>query len=123
MPSILLVEDDELLRNMYTNIFQEKGYHVSVATDGAAALKILPKHRIDIILLDIVLPHTDGLALLKQFKASPDYKHIPVVVITSLTDTLTADTAMRDGATRFIQKSEHRPAEVVTIVAEALAAS
>lgn len=120
MPRILVVEDDELLLHMYDSIFSERGFKVELASDGQAALDILQTDVPDVILVDVVMPKVDGLALLKQIKLNDKLKHIPVVIITSLTDTVIANTALKAGAARFIQKSEHRPQDVVDIVSSTL---
>lgn len=123
MPSILIIEDDELLLRMYESIFDEHHYQVCAVSNGAAALAQLAEVRPAAILLDIVMPKLDGLTLLKQLRADPATKTIPVVVITSLTDTATAEAAMAAGANRFIQKSEHRPVAIVEIVNNLLRAT
>lgn len=122
MSSILIVEDDDLLSHMYDSLFSENGFSVEVAGDGVEGLERAQRHPPDIILMDIMMPKVDGLTLLKRIKAEPALKPVPVVVITSLTDSATPQTALKLGAIRYLQKSEHKPRQVLEIVKEILAA-
>lgn len=119
MPSILVVEDDELLLRMYQREFQDHGYQVTVATDGQAGLKAAETMP-DAILLDIVMPKLDGMTVLKALKANPKLKKIPVIVITNLTSSDEIALALDLGATRYIQKSDQKPKQVEETVREVL---
>jgi DNA-binding response OmpR family regulator len=115
---ILVVEDDELLSHMYERMFGDNGYKVSVAIDGEDCLAQAKRHRPDVILLDVLMPKLDGLTTLKRLKADPKTASVPVLVISSLTDSATAHLALKLGAAKFIQKSDQRPKQVVEIVQE-----
>lgn len=122
MAHILVVEDDELLSHMYQRMFEHEGFKVSLALDGESGLAQARHAHPDIILLDVLMPHLDGLSTLKQLKADPVVANIPVIVITSLTDAATAKTAMELGAAKYVQKSDQRPSQVVELVREVMAA-
>lgn len=117
---VLIVEDDELLLNMYRVVFEQHHYQVTTAADGQAALNVLQQTVPDVILLDVVMPKVGGLELLKTLKANDKLHNVPVVVTTSLTDTAVGAAAMTAGASKFIQKSEYRPEDVVKVVGQVL---
>ncbi len=120
MPTVLIVEDDELLRHMYQVVFEHEGFTVKVAGDGQSALVAVKQSLPDVILLDVVMPKVGGIEMLTKLSANRAWRHVPVVVTTSLTDTATAEAALAAGATKFIQKSDYRPEEVVKVVAATL---
>jgi CheY-like chemotaxis protein len=105
---------------MYRVVFEQHHFQVVMASDGQSALDAIEQAMPDVMLLDIVMPKVDGLEVLQQLKANAKWQKIPVVVTTSLTDTATADAALAAGATKFIQKSEYHPEEVVKIVKQVL---
>ncbi len=79
MKSILLVEDDPFLIDIYTTKFKEEGFSVEVANDGEEGLRKLGEgneEKFDLLVLDIVLPHVDGWEILKEIKASEKLKNL-----------------------------------------------
>jgi DNA-binding NtrC family response regulator len=103
MPSRLLVVDDErLIRWSLENTLQDAGYDVTVAEDGASAMRAMRDEPLDLVLLDLKLPDTDGLHVLKQVKETqPD---VQVVIMTAYADVATAVEAMRLGAYDYVAK-------------------
>jgi DNA-binding response OmpR family regulator len=83
---ILLVEDDPMVVKMYKNKLTREGFSLALAFNGEEGLKALKKDRPDIILLDIMMPKMNGFETLKNIKADPDFKNIPVVILTNLGD-------------------------------------
>jgi two-component system chemotaxis sensor kinase CheA len=82
---ILLVEDSPFFRNMIRNYLESCGYELEVAENGKEALNILASNpSFDVIVSDIEMPEMDGFELLKTLKSDPNYKNIPVVIVTSL---------------------------------------
>ncbi|MFZ3012269.1 MAG: response regulator [Nitrospira sp.] len=70
-----------------TLIMKERGYHVSHASDGSAALeKIALMPPPSLVLLDIQLPHVDGITILETNRATPDWEHVPVIMLTAVAD-------------------------------------
>ncbi|MEZ4546950.1 MAG: response regulator, partial [Thermodesulfobacteriota bacterium] len=76
MAKVLLIEDEESLRNLYTRILSSRNYTVETATDGEDALLKLPMFTPDIIVLDIVMPRYNGMELLKVLKNDDRHKKI-----------------------------------------------
>ena len=71
MPKILLVEDNELNRDMLSRRLARKGYEVAVAADGRAGVEAAPGRGFDLILMDMSLPEIDGWEATRQLKADP----------------------------------------------------
>lgn len=82
--SILMVEDDELLTRMYEKRLLIDGAKVTVAVDGEDALEKLGKEKVDIILLDLMMPKVNGYEVLRRIKHNPLLKDIPIIVLTNL---------------------------------------
>ncbi|MEM7482359.1 MAG: response regulator [Acidobacteriota bacterium] len=83
MPKILLVEDNEMNRDMLTRRLSRKGYVVAVAVDGQEALDAARGEAPDLILMDMSLPVIDGWEATRRLKANPETQTIPVVALTA----------------------------------------
>lgn len=81
MFNILVVEDDQELRELFCTVLSENGYHPLEAEDGAAALAVLDKEYIDLIISDIMMPNIDGYTLTRQLRAA-NYT-MPILMITA----------------------------------------
>jgi CheY-like chemotaxis protein len=83
MTTILLVEDNELNRDMLSRRLSKRGYHVEVAVDGAQGVEMARSLTPDLILMDVGLPGIDGLEATRRLKAEPQTSAIPVVALTA----------------------------------------
>ncbi len=114
---VLVVDDESGIVESLTKIFQREGLHVLAATDGAAGLELLRKHRVGVLLTDLMMPRTTGMDLLKAAKTvAPETE---VVLMTAYGTVETAVEAMKEGAYDFVTKPLKR-AHVVRIVKNAL---
>jgi two-component system response regulator HydG len=114
---VLVVDDESGIVESLTKIFQREGLHVLAATDGAAGLELLRKHRVGVLLTDLMMPRTTGMDLLKAAKTvAPETE---VVLMTAYGTVETAVQAMKEGAYDFVTKPLKR-AHVVRIVKNAL---
>lgn len=120
MAKLLIVEDDPFLSKMYSKKFQIAGYQVELAHDGADALAKVSSFSPDLILMDILMPKMNGIEVLEKIKADPKLKKIPVVMLTNLSTTDDAETALKKGAAKYIVKSEVTPSQIVKAVIEVL---
>ncbi|MGA2090887.1 MAG: response regulator [Endomicrobiales bacterium] len=100
--AVLIVEDEKNIASLLGDRLQEEGYQVRVAYTGADALKQLKEKSPDVITLDIYLPDANGLTLLKDIKANPEMKKIPVIIISSSDDE--GDGVKTLGAEGFFRK-------------------
>jgi DNA-binding response OmpR family regulator len=87
---ILIVEDDESCASMFRRALRFAGFDVDVADDGLVALLTLEQRRPALIVLDLSLPHLDGISVLREITARPELHDIPVVIVTGSDATLTA---------------------------------
>lgn len=83
MPKILLVEDNELNRDMLSRRLTRKGYNLVVAVDGAQGVSMTTSEQPDIVLMDMSLPAIDGWEATRQLKANPQTQAIPVIALTA----------------------------------------
>ncbi len=83
MAKILLVEDNDMNRDMLSRRLERKGYDVIVAVDGKQALEMVPSEQPDLILMDLSLPEMDGWEAIRRLKADKTTQHIPVIVLTA----------------------------------------
>lgn len=111
--SILLVDDDLTLREMYSERFKADGFTVEMAKDGEEALSKATELRPNVILLDIMMPKINGLDVLKKLREQDETKDIPVIVLTALIQDREKMESITRGADDYIVKSETMPGEVI----------
>lgn len=111
---ILIVEDDDLLLNIYSTVFQKEGFEVLMAKTGEDGLKTAFAEMPHAILLDILLPgDKNGLDVLKELKEDAGTAKIPVMIMSNLADDITISEGMALGATGYFTKSQFNPDDVV----------
>lgn len=113
MKSILLIEDDSFMIDIYTTKLKKAGFSVEVATEGEEGLKKMREKKPDLLLLDIVLPHIDGWEVLREIKADPKLKGLKVVVLSNLGQKGEVEKGLELGATKYLIKAHYTPTEVV----------
>ncbi len=101
-PTILIVDDDDVMRESLSDVLRRSGYEVFLEDSGKGALSIIKKNVIDLILLDMRLPDVDGLEILKKIKEFDT--EILVIIMTAYSDIQTAVSAMKSGAYHYINK-------------------
>lgn len=108
MPSekkrILVVDDEEYIQQLLQTVLSKEGYEVSVAGDGDEALRLIEQDAYDLVVLDIMMPGTDGLEVLRQVKSSERLKFTPVIIMTALMDRDVRYRALDLGADEFLNK-------------------
>ena len=107
VPRLLVVDDDEVMRQMATYTLQQAGFDVVEASDGPHALALLSASHFDLVLLDLVMPGMDGYEVCRLIRAAPQGALLPVLVLTGLNDTVSIDAAYDAGASDFIAKPIH----------------
>ena len=118
---ILLIEDEEMLANMYEVKFQNEGFDLTKALDGADGLVKAKAIKPDFILLDIIMPKMDGFSVLKTLKEDPITKDIPVMLLTNLGQEEDIERGKQLGAVGYLVKANITPSEVVDEVKKKLA--
>ncbi|OIP79392.1 MAG: response regulator [Parcubacteria group bacterium CG08_land_8_20_14_0_20_48_21] len=109
---ILIIEDDDMLREMYVVKFEKSGFEVAQATEGAEGLDLAKKQKPDIILLDIILPKIDGFMVLQAMKDTEKLKEVPVMLLTNLGQESDRKRGEILGAVDYVVKSNVTPAQV-----------
>jgi CheY-like chemotaxis protein len=83
MPKILLVEDNEMNRDMLSRRLARRGFAVAVAADGQSGLRMALDAVPDLILMDVTLPDVDGLEITRRLKSDERTKRVPIIVLTA----------------------------------------
>lgn len=110
---VLIAEDDIHLLDVYRLKFENEKFEVAIGLDGEQAIKILNEFEPTVILLDILMPKKDGFQTLKELKANPKWKSIPVIITTNLSQPSDADKAKKLGADDFLVKSNTTLEDIV----------
>lgn len=117
---ILIVEDDKFLSEMYVSKLKEAGFEIEAAYDGLECLKMIKEFQPDLILLDIVLPRTDGFEILQKIKKDPVWQKVKVVALTNLGQKDEVEKGLRLGADDYVIKAHFTPTEVVAKIKKLL---
>ncbi len=121
MKHILVVDDDAYIRDLYGEILQSAGYTVTYAVDGKEAFDYMKKGGFDLILLDVMLPQMDALAVLKALEKQPPARpNGPIILLTNLAQDPTITELMRLGASAYVIKVDLTPDQVISKVKEML---
>lgn len=112
--TILIVEDDKVLQELYYERFTAAGLTVLQAYDGLQALDRLDAHpEIQLVLLDLMLPRLSGYDVLAQLKQRPDTQNTPVIIVSALADVDDQARGLQLGAAEYITKGEMLPGLVI----------
>jgi two-component system cell cycle response regulator DivK len=104
MPRILLVEDNEMNRDMLSRRLQRKGFEVLIAVDGETGVKMAASELPDLILMDMSLPGLDGWEATRRIKGLPDAASIPIIALTAHAMTGDRDKALEAGCDDYDSK-------------------
>lgn len=118
---ILLVDDDQFLRDMYATKFSEIGNEVDVSGTSESALTKLRENKYDLVLLDMVMPGLSGVELLKMIKTDTTIDETICIMLSNQSEPEEKDSALKNGAIGYIVKAEFIPSEVVVEVERILA--
>ena len=119
---ILIIEDDAVATFVYQKGLVQAGYEVEVATDGQAGLERIQQSAPDGVLLDLMMPKLNGIALLKLLRALPTGGKMPVLVITNAYLPQMIEEAMAAGATKVLEKGNLTPQTIQVIFRDFLGA-
>jgi adenylate cyclase len=102
--TVLVVDDDQLNRTVLTKLLEHEGYQACAKRDGTAALEALENGQYDAMLLDIVMPGLDGIAVLKTVKTSSRFWRLPVIMISAVEETASIVRCLELGAEDYVLK-------------------
>lgn len=120
--TILFVEDDKPIAEMYSRVLEREGYQVEFAFNGAEGLHRANNKHYDLILLDIMMPEKTGIEVLNELRGvdgsgSPDTK---IVILTNLAQDKTSQEALKAQADGYIIKADIVPSQLASIIAKLL---
>lgn len=120
MTKIAIIEDDQVINQMYRMKFEAAGFDVATASDGEAGVAIVKKFHPDLILLDLQMPNMNGVEALSLIRTLPSHKQTPVIVLTNLGEEEAPDGLRKLGVHSYIVKADFTPRQVVEHVKHAL---
>ncbi len=120
MSKIMLVEDDNSLREIYSIRLTAEGYTIVSAGDGEEALAVAVRERPDLVISDVMMPKISGFDMLDILRSTPETKDIKVIMMTALSSEDQRERGENLGADRYLVKSQVGIEDVVNVVHEVL---
>ncbi len=117
---ILLVEDEDFIRELYVRQLTKEGFNVKFAADGTTGLNMLIAEPFDLLLLDIMLPGMNGLQILREFKTKNPNSPMITILLTNLGQEAVIKEGFELGAQAYLIKASYTPDQVVAEVKNAL---
>ncbi|MBN1262899.1 MAG: response regulator [Candidatus Pacebacteria bacterium] len=114
--TILLVEDDLPMVKMYSTKFKTEGFNVETAYDGEEGLVKLAEKKIDLVVLDLMIPKIGGMDVLEKVRTNERLNKIPVIILSNLSQDQDIKKAKELGVQHFLIKSNYTPSQVVAFV-------
>jgi two-component system, chemotaxis family, chemotaxis protein CheY len=111
----LTVDDSKTMRDMVSYTLKNIGFEVIEAEDGQAALNVLNGQKVDVIITDLNMPVMDGITLIRNLRMKPEYKFVPILMLTTESDATKKDEGKNAGATGWIVKP-FNPEKLVQVV-------
>jgi len=119
MPRILAVDDSPSMRQMVSTTLTSAGYDVEQAADGVEALALADKQRFDLVITDVNMPNMDGITLVRELRGKPDYKFVPLLILTTEATAERKQQGKNAGATGWLVKP-FNPDRLLATIAKVL---
>jgi DNA-binding response OmpR family regulator len=123
MKKILIIEDDQIVANVYRNKLAVEGYTVEVASDGETGLKVLRTFQPQLILLDLMLPGISGVDVIKEVRSEQEFSKTPIIIFSNTYLTNLVQEAWRAGANKCLSKSSCTPKDLIEVVRNSIGTS
>ena len=123
MKKILIIEDDEILANIYRNKLAVEHYTVEVSNNGESGLALMRSFKPHMILLDLLLPQMQGVDVIRHVRSEEDFAKLPVIVFSNTYLTNLIQEAWKAGATKCLSKARCSPKDILEIVRQTVGAS
>lgn len=104
MTKILIVDDEEHIRELLRFNLEKAGYEVKLAEDGVIGLEMIDKERPDLLILDLMLPKMDGMSICRQLRSMVDYQDLPIIMLTAKGEEIDKVLGLELGADDYITK-------------------
>jgi CheY-like chemotaxis protein len=101
---ILVVDDSATVRKFVAASLNIKGFRVITASDGVEAMELMPKEKFDLIITDLNMPDMDGYEFIRTVQETSEFRTIPIIVLSSMTNLKDKDLALQVGAIAFLEK-------------------
>ena len=112
MPSVLVVEDNEMIRTSIEHLMDREGMLVASANNGAEAFRLLDSIRFDLMITDIQMPEVNGIEVIKRIKGDPELEHMGIIVVSSVESERFVNDAYRLGVDEYLIKP-FKPFELI----------
>ena len=116
MKKILIIDDDQIVANIYHNKFAVEGYLAEVAHDGNSGLKLVYSFQPDLLILDLKLPDISGVDVIKKIRSDPAFAHMPILVLSNVYQTNLIQAARLAGAEKCLSKASSTPKDILEVV-------
>ena len=119
-PSILVVDDSETNRSLLEDRLKRESFHVLTACNGQEALDLIDGHIVDLVLLDLIMPGLDGLEVLRRLRLDYSAAELPIIMVTSQSDSSDVTAAIYIGANDYVTKPVDLPVLLARLRAQLL---
>lgn len=120
MPKVLLVEDDNNLREIFEMRLQAEGYKTISASDGEEALVVAVKEKPDLVIADVMMPKLSGFEMVENMRAAPELANVKVIMMTALGQAEDRARGQKLGVVKYLVKSQVTLEDFVRVVREVL---
>ena len=120
MKKILIIEDDEIIGNIFRNKLAVEHYQVEVARNGESGLALMRSFKPQVVLLDLVLPQLSGIDVIKQIRSEAEFASLPIIVFSNTYLTNLIQDAWKAGATKCVSKSRCSPKDILELIRQSL---
>ena len=120
MPKILVIEDDEMLRTIYTSVLTKENFTVEAASTGKEGLAVAESFGPDLIILDMLMPEMDGLEFLREYDLKNKHPEVKVIVFSNVTSGDRITEAVDLGAVNYKTKALFSPKEMIGLIRDTL---
>jgi CheY-like chemotaxis protein len=122
MKKILIIEDEQIVANVYRNKFVVGGYQAEITPDGESGLKLMRTYQPDAIVLDLVQPKMSGVEVIKAVRGDKEFSQLPILVLSNTYLTNLVEDAWKAGATKCLSKANCSPKELLELMQRTIGA-
>ncbi|MCA9897614.1 MAG: response regulator [Ardenticatenaceae bacterium] len=109
-PSILIVDDEPMTRNLLRLMLERVGFDISEAGDGQEALDMVAEKQPDLLILDVMMPHVDGITVCERLRAQAETAVLPIILLSARTSPEAVRMGLEAGANKYVGKPVSREA-------------
>ncbi len=106
--TILAADDSSSVRKLISLALKIQGFRVITSCDGMEALEVLPTEQIDLLITDLNMPNVDGYELIRTVRSNPQYKNLPIIILSSMAGSEDIRVGMELGANSYLVKPFHQ---------------